>query len=106
MAQPLRRQILFLNTAVLIPVFAAAAWTTRETYQEQLKQLESEAIALSGSLAVYLERGLSLSDVQTVIRTIPLAEGAVIMISDARGVVLARSRGADKYVGLPADPFP
>lgn len=100
MAQPLRRQILALNIAVLIPVFAAAAWSTRETYNEQIKQLEYEAAALSGTILVYLERGLEISDIQTVIGIIPLPAGAVIMITDADSVVLARSRSAEQYVGL------
>jgi len=107
-AQPLRRQILALNIAVLIPVFAAAAWSTRETYHEQIKQLEYEAATLSGTIRVYLERGLEISDIQTVIGTIPLPAGAVIMITDADSVVLARSRGAEQYVGLKvaATPLP
>jgi C4-dicarboxylate-specific signal transduction histidine kinase len=105
-AQPLRRQILLLNAAVLIPVFGAAAWSTRETYRDQLRQLEHEARALSGSLVVYLERGLDISEVQTVIGTIPLTEGGVIMITDAQSLVLARSRGAEKYVGVRAESLP
>ena len=106
MAQPLRRQILALNIAVLIPVFAAAAWSTRETYNEQIKQLEYEAATLSGTILVYLERGLEISDVQTVIGTIPLPAGAVIMITDADSVVLARSRSAEQYVGLKVAQIP
>lgn len=106
MAPPLRRQVLVLNAAVLIPVFLAAGWSTRETYREQLKQLESEARGLAGSLVVYLQRGLDVSEVQTVIGTIPLPDGAVMMITDAKSLVLARSRGAEKYVGLRAELFP
>ena len=95
MAQPLRRQILALNIAVLIPVFAAAAWSTRETYNEQIKQLECEAATMSALILFYLEQASGLSDIQTVIGTIPLPQSAVIMITDADSVVLAESpRGA------------
>ena len=106
MAQPLRRQILALNIAVLIPVFAAAAWSTRETYNEQVRQLEYEAASVSGSILVYLERGLEISDVQTVIGTIPLPAGGVIMITDVNGIVLARSHSAEQYVGMRANSTP
>lgn len=104
MAQPLRRQVVLLNIAVLIPVFVAAVWSLRETYDEQIKQLETEGRSVSGSVVVYLERGLDLTDVQTVIGTIPLPQGGVIMISDADGLILARSREADRFVGQLADP--
>ena len=98
-AQPLRRQILLLTLAILLPVFAAAAWSTRETYQEQLKQLEAEAFALAGSLVVYLERGLDINDIQTVIGTIPLPPDAIITITDEQHMVLARNQDAQHYVG-------
>ena len=106
MAQPLRRQILLLTLAILLPVFAAAAWSTRVTYQEQLKQLEAEAFALAGSLVVYLERGLDINDIRTVIGTIPLPPDAIITITDEQHTVLARNQDAQHYVGQQVQPFP
>jgi C4-dicarboxylate-specific signal transduction histidine kinase len=105
-AQPLRRQVFFLNVAVLIPVFVAAGWSVRQTYQEQLKQLESEARSLSGSVLVYLERGLDVKSVQTVISTLPLPAGAVVAVTDEESVVLARSDRPADFVGRRADLAP
>ena len=106
MAQPLRRQIQLLNLAILLPVFAAAGWSTRVTYQEQIKQLEGEAFLLAGSIVVYLERGLDINDIRTVIGTIPLPPDAIITITDDQHTVLARNQDAQHYVGQRIQPFP
>ena len=71
-AQPLRRQIVILNAAVLLPAFAVIAWSTRQTYLEQLEQLETESRSLATVIVVYLERGLDIASAQSVIETIPL----------------------------------
>jgi len=102
-AQPLRRQILLLNIAILVPVFVATGWSWRETYTEQLKHLEGEAQSLTSLVLVYLSRGLDIAAVQTVIGSIPLPNGAVISITDASSRVLARSRDADEYIGRQID---
>ena len=104
MAQPLRRQVLLLNIAILIPVFVAAGWSSRVTYQEQIRQLEAEAFSLAGSIVVYLERGLDISDIRIVIGTIPLPPDAIITITDDQHTVLARSQDAQHYVGQ-IEPF-
>ena len=103
MAQPLRWQILVLNVAVLVPVFAAAGWSTRATHGEQLKHLEAEARSLTTLMVFYLDRGLDIEAIQTVIGAIPLPSRAVISITDARSRVLARSREAEQYVGRVVD---
>ena len=105
MAQPLRRQILLLNIAILLPVFAAAGWSTRVTYQEHIKQLEAEAFSLAGSIVVYLQRGLDINDIRTVIGTIPLPPDAIITITDDQQTVLARNRDAEHYVGQQVEQF-
>jgi C4-dicarboxylate-specific signal transduction histidine kinase len=102
-AQPLRRQILLLNIAILVPVFVATGWSWRQTYTEQLKLLESEAQSLTSMVLVYLSRGLDIAEVQTVIGSIRLPNGAVISITDAGSRVLARSRDADRYIGRQID---
>ena len=106
MAQPLRRQILLLDVAVLIPVFVAAAWSTRETYQEQIKQIESEALAMSRSLVVYLQQGLDVDEVEAVMRTMPLPERAVVTIANESSVVLASSVADESAEGIRPPEFP
>ncbi len=103
MAQPLRRQIVILNAAVLLPAFAVIAWSTRQTYLEQLEQLEIESRSLAAVIVVYLERGLDVASAQTVIEKIPLPQESVITITDDQGNVLARSRDRERYVGRPLD---
>lgn len=105
MAQPLRRQVFLLNIAVLIPVFAAAGWSSRQTFSEQLKQLETEAGSLTALVVFYLQRGLDIPAIQTVIGTMPLPSEAVISVTDAKSRVLARSRDPQRYVGRALDPF-
>ena len=103
MAQPLRRQIIILNAAVLLPAFAVIGWSTRETYLEQIEQLDNESRSLAAVIVGYLERGLDVASAQAVIETIPLPEGSVITITDDQGSVLARSRDRDRYVGRPVE---
>jgi signal transduction histidine kinase len=105
-ALPLRRQIVILNLAVLVPVFAVIAWSARATYHEQLRQISSETQAIAATVVVYLDRGLDMAAVQTVIEAIPLPDGSVITITDDRSVVLARSRDAAVYVGRATDASP
>jgi signal transduction histidine kinase len=105
-ALPLRRQIVILNAAILIPVFAVSAWSARQTYNEQLRELSTETQAIAATVVVYLERGLELNAVQTVIEAIPLAAQSVITITDNRSVVLARSREPERYVGRAVETAP
>jgi C4-dicarboxylate-specific signal transduction histidine kinase len=99
LAQPLRRQIVFLNIAILVPMFAIIAWSERATYREQINQLEEESRAMAATVVALFERGLSLPAVQTVIHAIPLPTGAVITVTDGASQVLARSRDPEQYVG-------
>jgi C4-dicarboxylate-specific signal transduction histidine kinase len=105
-AQPIRHQIIFLNIAILLHVFGVVGWSARETYREQIDQLEAESRSTAAMVVVYLERGLSIEAMQTVIGAIPLPERSVITISDDRSVVLARSRDAAQYVGLRVESEP
>lgn len=106
MALPLRRQIVILNAAILVPVFAVIVWSAGATYDEQLRELSSGTQAIAATVVVYLERGLDLGAVQTVIEAIPLPEGSVITITDDRSVILARSRDAGRYVGRATETSP
>jgi C4-dicarboxylate-specific signal transduction histidine kinase len=98
-ALPLRQQILFFNIAVLVPVFAVIVWAASLTYDEQILQLREETRALAATIVVYLERGLDLKSLQTVIQEIPLPDGSVVTVTDDRSMVLARSVHPEQYVG-------
>jgi signal transduction histidine kinase len=102
-AQPLRRQIIVLNAAIALPVFATIAWSARQTYFEQLEQLHGETRALASVIVVYLQRNPEIASAQSVIERIALPADSVITITDDRGLVLARSRDPDRYVGRPVD---
>ncbi|MEO8259303.1 MAG: sensor histidine kinase [Acidobacteriota bacterium] len=52
-----------------------------------------------GSPAGVLGFGVDLSRLQTLFASIPLPEGSVITLTDQRGLVLARSRDADRVIG-------
>jgi C4-dicarboxylate-specific signal transduction histidine kinase len=106
LAQPLRRQVVFLNLAILVNAFAVIAWSARETYREHLQQLENESRAMTATIVVYLQRGLDIRSVQTVIDAIPLPGGSVITITDANSVILARSVEAERYVGTRVEGSP
>jgi C4-dicarboxylate-specific signal transduction histidine kinase len=62
----------------------------------------------SGSVAGVLGFGLDLAQLQLVFNRIPLPEGSVVTLTDAKSRVLARSRDAERYIGTPvsAEPFP
>jgi C4-dicarboxylate-specific signal transduction histidine kinase len=98
-ALPLRRQIILFNVAILVPLALVAAWSARQTYLEQLDQLGDETRALAAAVVVYLERGLDVKSLQTVIQDIPLPDGAVITLTDNEATVLARSVNPTQYVG-------
>ncbi len=99
MAQPLRRQIVLLNVVILVPVFAVIIWSASKTFQEQIRQIEDEAMAMASTLVVYLERGLDIAAIQTIIEDIPLPPGSVVTITDRQSTVLARSVEPEKFVG-------
>jgi C4-dicarboxylate-specific signal transduction histidine kinase len=107
-ALPLRRQIILLNVAIIVPVFAVIGWSARRTYQEQIDHLERETRAVAQTVVAYLERGLAIESVQTVIGAISLPDGTVITVTDANSTVLARSSQPEHYVGqrVEAHPLP
>ena len=55
--------------------------------------------AAGGSIVGVLDFGIDLSQLQTLFGSLPLAEGSVITLTDRRGLVLARSREADRFIG-------
>ncbi len=87
-------------------MFLAILWSARETYREQVAHLHSETRALATTIVVYLERGLDLTALQTVIGDIPLPTNSVITITDQNSTVLARSVDPGQYVGQQATPSP
>jgi C4-dicarboxylate-specific signal transduction histidine kinase len=56
--------------------------------------------AMIGVLGV----GINLAKLQTLFRDIPLPANSVVTMTDEKGRVLARSRGAERYIGLIIDP--
>jgi signal transduction histidine kinase len=100
-AQPLRRQIIYLNLVILVPVFVVIAWSARLTYDEQIETVAAESRTMAQTVKIYLERGIEMPALQTIIEEIPLPDNSVITITDDRSVVLARSRDSHLYVGRP-----
>lgn len=60
--------------------------------------------AQDGSLAGSLDFALNLRSLQRVFAAIPLPPGSVVTLTDRASRVLARSRDAEKYLGVPANP--
>ena len=52
-----------------------------------------------GSADGVLDFGIDLSRLQTMFARIPLPEGSVITLTDRRGLVLARSHDAERFIG-------
>ena len=46
--------------SILLHVFGVVAWSARETYHEQIDQLDAESRSTAATVVVYLERGLSI----------------------------------------------
>ena len=59
-----------------------------------------------GGLVGVLGLGLNLARLQTLFANIPLPDGSVVTLSDAMGRLLARSRDAERYIGMVAGPSP
>jgi C4-dicarboxylate-specific signal transduction histidine kinase len=105
-AQPVRRQIVIFNLAIFLPLILLVTWSARQTYLEQLAQLRGETRALAAAVVVYLEGGLDIKAIQTIIQDIPLPEDSVITVTDDHAIVLARSTEPERYVGGLADASP
>lgn len=106
MVKGLRRQIIYLNLLVLVPVFVVMAWSARLTYNEQIDTVAAESRTMAQTVVIYLERGIEMPALQTIIEAIPLPDDSVITITDNRSVVLARSRDPHLYVGRPTEAAP
>jgi C4-dicarboxylate-specific signal transduction histidine kinase len=52
-----------------------------------------------GAIVGVLDFGIDLSRLQTLFASIPLPEGSVITLTDRRGLILARSRDAERFIG-------
>ena len=52
-----------------------------------------------GSVVGVLDFGIDLSRLQTLFAGIPLPEGSIITLTDRRGLVLARSHDAERFIG-------
>jgi C4-dicarboxylate-specific signal transduction histidine kinase len=105
-ALPLRRQIIILNLVIAVPVLLVLGWAARRTYEEQIQQLRLETRAMATTVVVYLQRGLDLTALQTVIQDIPLPAGSVITVTDEKSTVLARSVEPAQYIGRRATAVP
>jgi signal transduction histidine kinase len=64
------------------------------------------AYPVSRPVAGVIDFDINLSDLQTLFAGIPLPGGSVITLTDRRGLVLARSRDADRFIGTTVDLAP
>jgi C4-dicarboxylate-specific signal transduction histidine kinase len=103
---PLRRQILAWNIGILLPVALGTTWSMHMSYNEQLDLLGVETTSLAAAVVVYLDRGLDVKSIQTVIQDIPMPAGSVITLTDQDSRVLARSVDAEQYVGRQVESSP
>ncbi|MCC7034235.1 MAG: hypothetical protein IT179_15540 [Acidobacteria bacterium] len=94
MAFSLRQQVLALSAALTLVVIAALLYASRLTYQEQVRQLQDEAVAMTTTVVAYLERHLQTADVvgQTAARHPALQRLAM----DHAGDVLRPLIGPDR----------
>jgi len=102
-ALPLRRQVVILNLAILIPLVVVITWSARVTYSEQIEHLQGETRTMAAAVVLHLQRERDLLALQPVLEKIPLPEDSVVTITDDHGMVLARSREPARYVGRPME---
>ena len=62
MAQPLRRQALFLVAVLTILVYVAIGYGARLTYDEHVRQLAAETGTMAATVVVYVNRNLDTAD--------------------------------------------
>ena len=75
MARPLRQQLLVVAAALILAVLAALFYASRLTHDEQVSQLQDEALAMTSTVVAYLERTLeSADDVAAVAARHPLVQ--------------------------------
>jgi C4-dicarboxylate-specific signal transduction histidine kinase len=75
MARPLRQQLLVVAAALILAVVGALLYASRLTHDEQVAQLQGEALAMTATVVAYLERTLeSADDVAAVAARHPLVQ--------------------------------
>lgn len=62
MAQPLGRQILFLQVLLLPLLLALIVWTSQSSYQDHLDQLQNETRITAVTVVAYINRSLQSAD--------------------------------------------
>ncbi|MBY0497122.1 MAG: hypothetical protein K2Y23_23200 [Cyanobacteria bacterium] len=62
MAQPLRRQVLFVVVIMTILVYVAIGYGARLTYNEHVRQLAAETGTMAATVVVYVNRNLETAD--------------------------------------------
>ena len=66
MAQPLRRQIVFLAVLLTVVVYSAIFYSARLTYDEHVRQLAAETSTMAATVVVYVNRNLEAADAVAV----------------------------------------
>ena len=66
MAQPLRRQIVFLAVLLTVVVYSAIFYSARLTYDEHVRQLVAETSTMAATVVVYVNRNLEAADAVAV----------------------------------------
>ncbi|MCC7181833.1 MAG: hypothetical protein IT177_25870 [Acidobacteria bacterium] len=62
MVVSLRQQVLAISAALTLVVIAALFYASRLTYEEQVRQLQDEATAMTSTVVAYLERNIQAAD--------------------------------------------
>jgi C4-dicarboxylate-specific signal transduction histidine kinase len=62
LAQPLRRQVLFIVVVMLIMVYVAIGYGALLTYNEHVRQLAAETGTMAATVVVYVNRNLETAD--------------------------------------------
>jgi C4-dicarboxylate-specific signal transduction histidine kinase len=88
----LRRQLFFAISFLLIPLFAAVTWSGWLSFRERRNELGQQAQILASTVAAFVD-----GDAKAIadgLATIPVPEGAIVVVADADGRILAH-RGGD-----------
>jgi C4-dicarboxylate-specific signal transduction histidine kinase len=102
---PLRRQIWFVTVSVFLLSVVIAFWGGRLTYRQQVMLLEDDAQSMAATIVAYFEAaanspgGVDMAAAQAMLASIPMPEGSTITVTNQKGVVLARSREPERFVG-------
>ncbi len=67
MAQPLRRQIVFLAVLLTVVVYSAIFYAASLTYDEHVRQLAAETSTMAATVVVYVNHNLEAADAVAVI---------------------------------------